>query len=132
MWIPITLAAATFQILRTARQHELRSVLSTAAAGFVRYAYGAPLAVALSLVLFGVLGRIPFGKFLLMGMLVGAGYGFGAFVWLALNPVPLTVANVANQAIAGVRVGGLLGFGLEAVDFIRSRINGDASHFRRQ
>lgn len=57
MWIPITLAAATFQILRTARQHELRSLLSTAAAGFVRYAYGAPLAVLLSAALFGLLGR---------------------------------------------------------------------------
>lgn len=53
----ITLAAATFQILRTSRQHQLRSVLSTTAAGFVRYAYGAPLAIALSLVLFGILGR---------------------------------------------------------------------------
>lgn len=52
MWIIITLAASTFQILRTSRQHELRSVLSTTAAGFVRYAYGAPLAVALSVVLF--------------------------------------------------------------------------------
>jgi drug/metabolite transporter (DMT)-like permease len=57
MWIPITLAAATFQILRTSRQHELRGVLSTAAAGFVRYAYGAPLALALSVVLFGGFGR---------------------------------------------------------------------------
>lgn len=57
MWIPITLAAATFQILRTSRQHELRSVLSTNAAGFVRYAYGAPLAIGISVVLFGVLGR---------------------------------------------------------------------------
>ncbi len=57
MWIPITLAAATFQILRTSRQHELRSVLSTNAAGFVRYAYGAPLAVALSAALFLLLGR---------------------------------------------------------------------------
>jgi len=57
MWIPITLAAATFQILRTSRQHELRSVLSTTAAGFVRYAYGAPLALLLSLVLFGAVGR---------------------------------------------------------------------------
>jgi len=57
MWIPITLAAATFQILRTSRQHELRSVLSTAAAGFVRYAYGVPLAVLLSLLLFAALGR---------------------------------------------------------------------------
>lgn len=57
MWIPITLAAATFQILRTSRQHGLRAVLSTNAAGFVRYAYGAPLAVLLSAVVFGVLGR---------------------------------------------------------------------------
>jgi drug/metabolite transporter (DMT)-like permease len=57
MWIPITLAAATFQILRTSRQHELRSALSTAAAGFVRYAYGAPLALLLSLVLFVGFGR---------------------------------------------------------------------------
>lgn len=57
MWIPVTLAAATFQILRTSRQHQLRSTLSTNAAGFVRYAYGAPLAVALSLLLFVALGR---------------------------------------------------------------------------
>jgi drug/metabolite transporter (DMT)-like permease len=57
MWIIITLGAATFQILRTSRQHELRSVLSTTAAGFVRYAYGAPLAIVLGLVVFVVLGR---------------------------------------------------------------------------
>ena len=57
MWIPITLAAATFQILRTSRQHELRSSLSTTAAGFVRYAYGAPLALLLSFGLFVGFGR---------------------------------------------------------------------------
>lgn len=57
MWILITLAASTFQILRTARQHELRSTLDTAAAGFVRYAYGAPLALLVSAVVFGVVGR---------------------------------------------------------------------------
>lgn len=57
MWIPITLAAATFQILRTARQHELRGALSTHAAGFVRFAYGAPLALVVSAFLFVVIGR---------------------------------------------------------------------------
>ena len=57
VWVLITLAAATFQILRTSRQHELRSVLSTNAAGYVRYAYGAPLAILLSVVLFVLLGR---------------------------------------------------------------------------
>lgn len=74
MWIVITMAAATFQILRTARQHELRGLLSTGAAGFVRYAYGAPLAVLACLVGFGILGRalpgVP-GRFWLL--IVGAG-----------------------------------------------------------
>jgi drug/metabolite transporter (DMT)-like permease len=55
MWIPITLAAATFQILRTSRQHELRAYLSPAAAGFVRFLYGAPFALALGAIWFAVL-----------------------------------------------------------------------------
>ncbi|HUV18878.1 MAG TPA: hypothetical protein VMW33_10400 [Ilumatobacteraceae bacterium] len=57
MWIPITLAAATFQILRTSRQHQLRSVLSVNGAGFVRYAYGFPIAVVIAVVTFGVVGE---------------------------------------------------------------------------
>jgi drug/metabolite transporter (DMT)-like permease len=56
MWIPITLAAATFQILRTSRQHVLRSVLSLNGAGFVRYAYGFPLALVVSAITFGLFG----------------------------------------------------------------------------
>jgi drug/metabolite transporter (DMT)-like permease len=57
MWIPITLAAATFQILRTARQHRLRAVLSVNGAGFVRYSFGFPLALGLCLVSFVLFGR---------------------------------------------------------------------------
>jgi drug/metabolite transporter (DMT)-like permease len=57
LWIPITLAAATFQILRTSRQHELRTQLSPAAAGFVRFLYGAPFALAFGCVWFWVLGH---------------------------------------------------------------------------
>ncbi len=56
MWIPITLAAATFQILRTSRQHMLRPILSVNAAGFVRYAYGFPLALVASAITFGLAG----------------------------------------------------------------------------
>lgn len=73
-WIPITLAAATFQILRTARQHELRRVLSVVPAGFVRYAYGFPFAAIASLITFGVLGAdlpSPPGRF--WPIIVGAG-----------------------------------------------------------
>ncbi|MBG7603573.1 MAG: EamA family transporter [Actinobacteria bacterium] len=54
MWIPITLAAATFQILRTSRQHRLRSVLSVNGAGFVRYAYGFPLALLAAIMTFAI------------------------------------------------------------------------------
>ncbi len=57
MWIPITLAAATFQVLRTARQHRLRAHLSVNEAGFVRYAYGLPLALTASVITFVALGR---------------------------------------------------------------------------
>ncbi len=57
MWIPVTLAAAVFQILRTSRQHQLRSILSVNAAGFVRYTYGFPLAVAATVITFVVLGE---------------------------------------------------------------------------
>lgn len=57
MWIPITLAAATFQILRTARQHDLRRVLDVVPAGFVRYAYGLPLAAIAALITFSIDGN---------------------------------------------------------------------------
>ncbi|MFT4659224.1 MAG: drug/metabolite transporter (DMT)-like permease [Candidatus Aldehydirespiratoraceae bacterium] len=57
MWIFVTLAAATLQILRTARQHELRRVLSVVPAGFVRYAYGFPLALIAAFVTFVLVGE---------------------------------------------------------------------------
>lgn len=86
MWIVITLAAATFQILRTSRQHALRSVLSTGAAAFVRYAYGAPLAVALSAALFLILGRdapvIP-GRFWLIIVAAAVAQIIGTLALLA-------------------------------------------------
>jgi drug/metabolite transporter (DMT)-like permease len=74
MWVPITLAAATFQVLRTAQQHQLRGILSANGAGFVRYLFGLPVALAISVVLFVVLGRdvpsVP-GRF--WPIIVGAG-----------------------------------------------------------
>jgi drug/metabolite transporter (DMT)-like permease len=57
LWVPITLAAAAFQVLRTAQQHQLRAHLSPAAAGFVRYLYGAPFAWLIGAVWFGALGH---------------------------------------------------------------------------
>ena len=46
MWVVVTLVAVVLQALRTSMQQKLRSQLSITAAGFVRYFYGAPLALA--------------------------------------------------------------------------------------
>lgn len=59
MWIPITIAAALFQTARTATQQRLRALLSVSGAGFVRYLYGAPLALAAVAVLRLVNGGVP-------------------------------------------------------------------------
>ncbi|BAN01482.1 DMT family transporter [Ilumatobacter coccineus] len=74
MWIPVTLLAATFQILRTARQHELRRVLAVNPAGFVRYAYGFPLAAIASIITFGIVGaELPTPPARFWPIIAGAG-----------------------------------------------------------
>ncbi len=59
LWIPVTLAAATFQILRTARQHQLRDQLSVFGAGYVRFAYGLPFAAVALFATWMVQGELP-------------------------------------------------------------------------
>ncbi len=85
MWIPITLAAATFQILRTSRQHLLRSVLGVNGAGFVRYVYALPLAVGATFVTFVAIGQplpsIP-GRFWLINAGAGAAQILGTIALL--------------------------------------------------
>lgn len=53
-WMPITLAAALFQCWRTALQQKLRHLLSVNGAGFVRFLYGAPMALVLFLGSLGI------------------------------------------------------------------------------
>jgi drug/metabolite transporter (DMT)-like permease len=59
MWIPITICATVFQTARTATQQRLRSLLSVSGAGFVRYLYGAPLAITAVIVVALVDGGLP-------------------------------------------------------------------------
>ncbi|MBM3347970.1 MAG: EamA/RhaT family transporter [Betaproteobacteria bacterium] len=56
LWIPISVAAALFQTWRTAMQQKLRGQMSVSAAGFVRYLYGAPVALVLFLLALVVTG----------------------------------------------------------------------------
>lgn len=59
LWIPITIAAALFQNLRTALQKHLTGRLSTYGATLTRFLYGLPLAVAYVLLLQHGLGLEP-------------------------------------------------------------------------
>jgi drug/metabolite transporter (DMT)-like permease len=59
MWIPVTIAAAGFQTARTAMQQKLRALLSVSGAGFVRYVYGAPIAIVAVAIVAAVDGGLP-------------------------------------------------------------------------
>ncbi len=59
IWIPVTIAAAGFQTARTAMQQRLRALLSVSGAGFVRYVYGAPIAIVAVAVVALVDGGLP-------------------------------------------------------------------------
>ncbi len=74
LWIPVTIAAAFLQNLRSAVQKYLKGRLSTTGATFVRFGYGVPVAVAYVLFLhFGVGLPIPQmnGEFVIYTMLGG-------------------------------------------------------------
>lgn len=58
LWIPITLAAAFVQNIRSAMQKYLKSVMGTTGATFVRFGFGAPFAI-LFLAALVVSGRGP-------------------------------------------------------------------------
>ena len=75
LWIIITVAAALFQNIRTTMQQKIRHVLSVDGANFIRYLYGAPLA----------LGMLAF------------------LVWGTGRPLPaLPLAFLAKVTIAGL------------------------------
>ncbi len=56
LWIPLTIAAAFLQNLRTVLQKQLRASLSTNAATFTRFAFGSPLVILYTMALHGLAG----------------------------------------------------------------------------
>lgn len=57
LWIPVTIAAAFLQCLRTALQKRLTKSLSAEGANFIRYVYGAPIAILILVLLAKGFGR---------------------------------------------------------------------------
>ena len=56
LWIPITIAAAFLQNLRSAAQKHLKAVMGTTGATFVRFGFGVPFALIFVAVLYWVAG----------------------------------------------------------------------------
>ncbi len=56
LWVPITIGAAFLQNARSAIQKHLKGRLSTTGATFVRFGYGAPVAIAYILILHYLIG----------------------------------------------------------------------------
>lgn len=74
LWIPVTIAAAFIQCLRTAMQKGLTKALSAEGANFIRYVYGAPVALLLLVLLAQGFGRdlpVPNAPSLIYGALGG-------------------------------------------------------------
>ncbi len=57
MWVAVTLVAVVLQASRTSMQQKLRAQLSITAAGFVRYFYGAPIALVAVAIAVGLFGQ---------------------------------------------------------------------------
>lgn len=75
LWVPVTLAAAFLQNLRSALQKHLKGQLSTSGATFARFGYGFPVAVAYVLILHFAVGfsfPTPNLTFFLWGAFGGA------------------------------------------------------------
>ena len=74
LWIPITIFAALCQNIRTTMQQKIRGVLSVDGANFVRYLYGAPLALgALAFLVFGTGRQVPTITLAFLGLVTIAG-----------------------------------------------------------
>ncbi len=74
LWVPVTLAAAFMQNLRSALQKHLKGSLSTAGATYCRFVYAVPLALAYVVLLgegFGFEWPAPNARFAVFAMLGG-------------------------------------------------------------
>ena len=81
LWIPITIFAALCQNIRTTMQQKIRGLLSVDGANFVRYLYGAPLAL-------GMLAFLVWGTGRAVPML-----SLGFLIWVTIAGVAQIVAT---------------------------------------
>ena len=67
------------------------------------------------------LSRIKFGRFLVMGLVVGAGYALMMLFFLIWSHVEVRLGTIGNQAFLGAKLGAAMGLGFELIDLIGPR-----------
>ncbi|WP_309083837.1 DMT family transporter [Chelativorans sp.] len=86
LWIPITIAAALLQNLRSTAQKHLKNVMGTTGATFVRFGFGLPFAALFVLALHGLAGYpLPQINPAFLGWVVLGGLGQIAATFLLLH-----------------------------------------------
>ncbi len=105
IWIPITVAAALFQCLRTALQKYLKGKLSTAASTYVRFVYGMPLAILYALGLIWIGGyaapspNLTFVAWIVIGSLAQIVATFLLLYVLGYRNFPVGVAYCKTEVV---------------------------------
>jgi len=86
LWIPLTLAAAFFQNLRSAAQRHLKSQLSDLTAASVRFLFALPFAICWLLILaYGCDMPIPDGSLIFAGWVIGGSIAQILFTFFLLR-----------------------------------------------
>lgn len=129
VWLPAALLAGLFQAWRTALQQRLRKELTVSGAGLVRYAYGAPFALAMAATWLGVHSvSVPALSPAYLALAAGAGlaqilgtallilsFGYRGFVTgTAFSKTEALMAAVAAAAFFGERLPWLAWIGIAA------------------
>jgi hypothetical protein len=69
----------------------------------------------------GLGGRLKLGRFVVMGLVVAAGYGLMMLLWLIRSHVDIQGKLILRQALVGLELGAAMGLGFELVDLIGPR-----------
>jgi drug/metabolite transporter (DMT)-like permease len=105
LWIPITIAAAFLQNLRSLLQKRLTGRLSTGGATFSRFVFAFPLALAYALVVSGLTGWVPglpsatFFAFLVSGAVAQIGATYLLLASFAHGPFAIGTAYSKTEAL---------------------------------
>ncbi len=67
------------------------------------------------------LARFKIGRFVVMALIVAAGYGLMMLLFLIWSHVEIRTGTIAGQAFMGLKLGAAMGLGFELVDLIGLR-----------